>query len=241
MAATTARESVRHFAGYETWKSISDRFLAALLIVVLSPLLVIIALGVMIDSPGGPFFRQERIGKAGRKFTLYKFRSMHRKHDDSKYQAFLKKYIIENVSTRLDENGQDVYQLIRDPRVTRFGFFLRRTSLDELPQLVNILKGEMAFIGPRPDIPFAVNMYEERHKARLRARPGVTGLWQVSGRRKLSFDDMVRLDVEYIERQSLALDAKILLFTVREMLFPDGAGKRVKDSAGDQPSKLETE
>jgi lipopolysaccharide/colanic/teichoic acid biosynthesis glycosyltransferase len=142
-------------------------------------------------------------------------------NDNSKHLAYLQKYIIENSSSWLDENGQDVYELVYDPRITRFGSLLRRSSLDELPQLINVLKGDMAFIGPRPDIPFAVEMYKNHHRNRLRVKPGITGLWQVSGRRSLSFENMVQLDVDYVNQQSLALDAKILLLTVREILFPD--------------------
>lgn len=234
---TSPEKTMGNTSRYESLKSLCDRFFAFLLIIILSPFLFLIAVVVMLDSPGHPLFRQERIGKKGHKFTLYKFRSMYLNHDDSKYKEFIHKYVTENLSTRLDENGEDAYQLIRDPRVTRFGNILRRTSLDELPQLINILKGEMAFIGPRPDIPFAVNMYKEHHKRRLDVKPGVTGLWQVSGRRLMSFDDTVRLDVEYIQRQSPALDAKIFLGTIREMLLPYGDGKKIKQHTKDSGSK----
>lgn len=229
---------MRNLSGYESWKSIFERVLAFLLTVILFPLLLFIAIGVMIDSPGHPLFRQERIGKDGRKFTLYKFRSMYLNHDDTKYQAFLKKFITEKADSWLDEKGKDAYEMVHDPRVTRLGLILRRTGLDELPQLINIFKGEMAFIGPRPDIPFAVSMYQEHHKSRLRARPGITGLWQVSGRRRLSFEDMVRLDVDYIQRQSPALDAKIVLLTVREMLFPDRTEKNQTGNTDIEPPDL---
>jgi lipopolysaccharide/colanic/teichoic acid biosynthesis glycosyltransferase len=204
---------------YESWKSVFERILSFILVLVLSPLLIIIAIGIIIDSPGPPIFRQERVGKGGHKFILYKFRSMYVNHDDSKYHAYLRKYLTTNSSSWL-ENGQDVYELVHDPRVTRLGRFIRRTFIDELPQLINILKGEMSFIGPRPDIPFAVNMYQEHHKNRLRVKPGLTGLWQISGRRKLTFDEMVKMDVDYIERQSLVLDLKISLSTMREMILP---------------------
>ncbi|OGO22505.1 MAG: hypothetical protein A2144_10705 [Chloroflexi bacterium RBG_16_50_9] len=230
MAVCTVVKSIQNLTKYQLWKDIFDRFFAMLLLVVLSPLLILIAIGVMIDSPGKPLFCQERIGKDGRKFILFKFRSMYQNHDDSKYKEFIRKYVNENITSRLDENGKDAYELIQDPRVTRFGALLRRTSLDELPQLINVLKGEMAFIGPRPDIPFTVEMYQDHHRNRLLVKPGITGLWQVSGRRSCSFDDMVRLDIDYINRQSPALDARILLLTVREMLSPDGA----RDGAASQ-------
>jgi lipopolysaccharide/colanic/teichoic acid biosynthesis glycosyltransferase len=147
---------------------------------------------------------------------------MYRNNDDSKYKAFLQSYVLENASSPLDENGQDIYELFRDPRVTRFGSLLRKTNIDELPQLINVLKGDMALIGPRPDIPFMVEMYKEYHLNRLRVKPGITGLWQVSGRGYLSFDDMVHLDLEYINRQSLLLDAKIVLLTIRQALMCNG-------------------
>ena len=214
-------ECTRELSTYTWWKNIFDRFLALLAIVILSPLLALIAILVRVDSPGSPIFRQERVGKDGRRFTIYKFRTMYEDNDDSKYKAFLQKYVFEDISSRLDENGQDIYALVHDPRVTRFGSLLRKASLDELLQLVNVLKGEMAFVGPRPDIPFTVAMYQPHHRDRLRVRPGITGLWQVSGRRSLSFEETVRLDLDYINRQSLLLDAKILLLTVREILTRD--------------------
>lgn len=188
---------------------------------ILSPFLALIAILVRVDSPGSPIFRQERVGKDERRFTIYKFRTMYEDNDDSKYKAFLQKYVFEDITSRLDENGQDIYELVYDPRVTRFGSLLRKASLDELLQLVNVLKGEMAFVGPRPDIPFTVAMYQPHHRDRLRVRPGITGLWQVSGRRSLSFEETVRLDIDYVNRQSLLLDAKILLLTVREILTRD--------------------
>jgi lipopolysaccharide/colanic/teichoic acid biosynthesis glycosyltransferase len=206
---------------YTWWKSIIERILALLAIVVLSPLLVLIALGIRIDSPGNPVFRQERIGRDGNSFTIYKFRTMYTNNDDSKYKEFLQKYVKENADSRLDEKGQDTYELVHDPRVTRLGYLLRKTSLDEVPQLFNVAKGDMALIGPRPDIPFTAAMYNDEHRQRLLVKPGITGLWQVSGRRSLTFDDMVRLDCEYIDRQSPFLDAKIVLLTVREVLMRD--------------------
>lgn len=214
-------EYTRELSKYTWWKNIFDRFLALLAIVILSPFLALIAILVRVDSPGSPIFRQERVGKDERRFTIYKFRTMYEDNDDSKYKAFLQKYVFEDITSRLDENGQDIYELVYDPRVTRFGSLLRKASLDELLQLVNVLKGEMAFVGPRPDIPFTVAMYQPHHRDRLRVRLGITGLWQVSGRRSLSFEETVRLDIDYVNRQSLLLDAKILLLTVREILTRD--------------------
>ena len=206
---------------YRRWKNVIERAFALLALAILTPLLALVALAVRLDSPGSPVFCQERVGKDGRRFNLYKFRSMYKNKDDSRHREFLQRFVRDNITSRLDENGSDIFQLIRDPRVTRIGTVLRRTGLDELLQLVNVLKGDMALIGPRPDIPFTVEMYQKHHYRRLRVKPGITGLWQVSGRRSLSFEDMVRLDLEYIDRESPLLDAKILLLTAREVLLRD--------------------
>jgi lipopolysaccharide/colanic/teichoic acid biosynthesis glycosyltransferase len=148
---------------------------------------------------------------------------MYQDNDDSKYREFIREYVRGNTSSESGGNGHDIREVIH-ARVTRAGFLLRKFSLDELPQFFNVLKGDMVFIGPRPDIPFAVELYQDHHRERLGVKPGMTGLWQVSGgRRSLSFEDMVRLDIDYIKRQSLILDAKILLLTVREVLNRDAA------------------
>ncbi|KPJ66678.1 MAG: hypothetical protein AMJ43_07285 [Coxiella sp. DG_40] len=202
---------------YVQLKNVLDPLLALLALVLLSPLLALIAIGVSVDSPGKPIFRQLRVGKHGRRFMIYKFRTMYQNNDDSNLKLFLKKYVEEGITSRFDENGHDKYQLVCDPRVTRFGSLLRKTNLDEILQLLNVLKGEMSLIGPRPEIPFTAEMYKPHHKKRLLAKPGMTGLYQVSGRRGLSFDDQVGLDVEYINKQSPLMDAKILLLTVREV------------------------
>jgi lipopolysaccharide/colanic/teichoic acid biosynthesis glycosyltransferase len=214
---------IRKLYKYQLLKSILDHLLAFLVLVILSPLLLFIAIVIKLDSPGDPILRQERIGKDGRIFTLYKFRSMYINPDDTKYKAFLQEYIKGNVSGQLSENKEDTYELIKDPRVTRFGAILRKTNLDELPQFFNILKGDMSIVGPRPDIPFAVAMYKDHHLKRLRVTPGITGLWQVSERKKMSFEDMIRLDIAYIERKSLLLDIKIMFLTVRTILKGDGS------------------
>jgi lipopolysaccharide/colanic/teichoic acid biosynthesis glycosyltransferase/nucleoside-diphosphate-sugar epimerase len=202
--------------------NVTNRILSFLAIIVISPLLAIIALGIKLDSRESPIFAQERVGKDGNKFTAYKFRSMHSNNDDSEYKEYLKQYVIENVPYRFDENGNAIYK-VDDSAVTRFGRFLRKTNLDELPQLVNILKGEMSFVGPRPDVPYAVDMYSEWHRQRLLVKPGMTGLWQVRKRKCLSFEDMVRLDIEYINNRSLWLDTKILLLTVGTIIAGDGS------------------
>lgn len=148
---------------------------------------------------------------------------MYADNDDGQYRAYLARYVRSNAPFRVTEDGQPVYKVVDDPRVTRVGGLLRKTNLDELPQFVNVLRGEMSLVGPRPDIPYAVQMYEARHRQRLEAKPGITGLWQVCGRKNLSFEDMVKMDVDYIRRQSLLLDARILLRTVLVVLGRDGS------------------
>jgi lipopolysaccharide/colanic/teichoic acid biosynthesis glycosyltransferase len=211
-----------HWFNYPGLKSFVECPLAALAMVVLSPVLLLMAIGIRLDSPGSPIFVQERVGKDGRRFKCYKFRCMPVDNDDGEYKAYLSRYVRDNVPYRVDENGRGVYKVDELP-VMRVGALLRKTNLDELPQLLNIVKGEMSFIGPRPDIPYAVEMYSDWHRERLRAKPGITGLWQVRGRRNLSFEDMVRLDVDYIKRQSLWLDTKIMLLTVKIILRRDGS------------------
>jgi lipopolysaccharide/colanic/teichoic acid biosynthesis glycosyltransferase len=204
-------------------KELADRLVALVVLIGLSPLLALVAIAIRLDSPGSPVFCQERLGKAGRPFTVFKFRTMHTNNDDGQYKAYLGEYIRSNAPFRVDEDGQPVYKVVDDPRVTRLGRLLRRTNLDEFPQFVNVLRGEMSVVGPRPDIPFAVEMYEERHRQRLGAKPGITGLWQVYGRKNLSFEEMVSIDIDYISRQSLLLDARILLRTALVILGRDGS------------------
>lgn len=222
-------KGVRRLFAYSCWKGILDRLLAVLGIVVLSPLLALIAIGIRVDSPGSPIFAQERVGKDGCRFTAYKFRTMHVNNDDSDYKAYLRRLITQGVPYGVDRQGRPVYKVADDPRVTRVGALLRKTNLDELPQLFNMLKGEMSFVGPRPDIPFAVELYEDWHKKRFSVKPGITGLWQVCGRAGLSFDQMVRLDIDYVERQSPLLDGKIMLLTVGTVLGRDGSYRELKE------------
>lgn len=208
---------------YQWWKNTFDRVLALLAIVALSPLMGIIAIGIHFDSPGSAIFRRDQIGENGRKFVAYKFRTMYANNDDIEYKTYLVKYVMENAPYRIEPDGKPVYKVLDDPRVTKFGNILRKTNLDELPQLFNVLKGEMSLVGPRPDVPFAVAMYKDWHQKRLGAKPGITGLWQVCRRKSLSFESMVRLDIDYIKRQSLSLDAKILFLTLGTVLRRDGS------------------
>jgi lipopolysaccharide/colanic/teichoic acid biosynthesis glycosyltransferase len=214
-----AGKHLQHLFSYAWCKGVLDPCLALLAFIALSPFFLIIMITIRIDSRGSPIFRQERVGKDGRRFTLYKFRSMFQIHDDKKYQAYIKKYVQENLATVTNEAGEDIYELIHDPRVTRVGLLLRRTNLDELPQLLNVVKGDMSFVGPRHDIPLAVELYNDYHKKRLAVKPGLTGAWQaLPERRWLSFDEVVRTDLDYISRLSLTRDLKIVLLTLCQLL-----------------------
>ncbi len=189
-----------------------DILLAALALTLGLPILALIALAIRLDSPGPIIFRQTRVGQDGRPFEMYKFRSM-RQGSEAELADLLD----------LNEAEGPWFKMRRDPRLTRVGQFLRRTSLDEVPQLWNVLRGEMSIVGPRPPLPNEVEQYQEWHRKRLQVLPGITGLWQVSGRSLLSFDEMVLLDIHYIENWSLWLDLKILLLTIPQVLLGRGA------------------
>lgn len=217
------KTGLRYLATYRWWKGIFDPILALFALIILLPFLALLGLAIRLDSPGGALHRREQVGKNGRTFTAYKFRTMHANNDDREYKAYLVKYIKENAPYKIETNGQAIYKVVDDPRVTRVGSILRKTNLDELPQFINVLKGEMSFIGPRPDIPFAVALYRDWHRKRLCVKPGITGLWQVCRRKCLSFEGMIRLDIDYIKKQSLILDIKIVFLTVVTILKRDGS------------------
>ena len=194
-------------------KRLLDVAIAGLSLLVLLPFLPLVVLLIKATSPGPILFRQIRCGLNGRRFTLYKFRSM--VADAEAKQAEV---------GHLNELNGPVFKAANDPRLTTIGRWLRKTSIDELPQLVNVLKGEMSLVGPRPPIPSEVTRYEAWQRRRLSMRPGITGYWQVNGRNGIrDFDKWMRLDLEYIDRWSLALDTKILLKTVPTVLFGIGA------------------
>jgi len=193
-------------------KRAMDVVLSALTLLVAAPLMALIALAIHLDSPGPVLYRQTRVGRDGRTFTLHKFRSMKKGADEEREKLL-----------RLNETTGPIFKIRRDPRLTRTGRILRRLSLDELPQLWNVLRGEMSLVGPRPPMPREVEEYEEWHRRRLDIAPGITGLWQVSGRSDLTFDEMVMLDLFYAENWSLGLDVSILLRTVPSVLLGTGA------------------
>ncbi|HEY0407214.1 MAG TPA: sugar transferase [Pyrinomonadaceae bacterium] len=204
-------------------KRVSDIIIAGVALLFLSPLWLIIAALIKLDSRGHVFYKQERVGMDGRIFLFYKFRTMRLDADDATHREYQRKYIAGSPDTNLGDEQRPAYKLLTDNRITRVGRLLRRLSLDELPQLLNVLGGDMSIVGPRPPIPYEVEAYELWHRKRLDMKPGLTGLWQVSGRNRLTFDEMVRLDLFYIENWSLLLDLKIILRTLPVMLRGDDA------------------
>ena len=208
-------------------KRVMDIIGSALILVICAPAFLIIALAIKGSSKGPVFFKQQRIGQYGKSFTFLKFRSMHVDNNPGIH----KEYVEQLIAGRAERNpsngngdGAGVYKLTNDLRITRVGAFLRRSSLDELPQFLNVLRGEMSLVGPRPAIPYEVEAYQTWHRRRvLEVKPGITGLWQVSGRCRVKFDEAVRLDIRYAKNWSPWLDIKILLRTPRAVWSGEGA------------------
>ncbi len=194
-------------------------------LIVFLPLFIIIPALVKLSSKGPVLFRQTRVGERGRPFTFLKFRSMHINGDERIHSDYVRKLILEEKAHKTLEDGAGkIYKIKDDPRVTRLGRWLRRTSLDELPQFFNVLKGDMSLVGPRPPIPYELENYEAWHLRRVvEAKPGITGLWQVRGRSLTTFSEMVRMDISYINGWSLWLDIKLILLTPWSMLTSRGA------------------
>jgi lipopolysaccharide/colanic/teichoic acid biosynthesis glycosyltransferase len=229
MAAGTTLTSVSAGAGAAGVSRATERACRALdivgavvLLVALSPLIALIALAIRLDSPGGAIFRQRRVGRGMKPFTVNKFRSMHSAAASDAHRAYVLELITGGTSVASLEND-GIYKLKGDDRVTRVGRVLRRTSLDELPQLWNVLRGEMSLVGPRPSIPYEVERYPEEWHVRFSVPPGLTGLWQVSGRCQLTWEQMIELDLEYVRRRSFWFNVWILLRTVPVVLLGKGA------------------
>ncbi len=206
---------------YLPLKRVVDVVLSATALLILLPLLVMLALAIKLHSPGPVLFRQTRIGKDGKPFTFLKFRSMRDSADTSIHQEHVAALIRNHALAPTDGKSAKIE---RDPRITGLGRILRKTSVDELPQLINVLRGEMSLIGPRPCIPYEAELFQEWHKRRFEVLPGLTGWWQIKGRNRVSFDDAMRMDIYYIDHLSLWLDLKILIFTPFAVLTGKGAG-----------------
>jgi lipopolysaccharide/colanic/teichoic acid biosynthesis glycosyltransferase len=190
------------------------------LLVACAPVWLLIAALVRLSSPGPVLFRQERVGFLGRRFTMLKFRTMYTGVDEAVHREFVGRFIADD----LPSTSAALFKLANDPRITPLGRLLRKTSLDELPQLWNVVRGEMSLVGPRPPLPYELERYAPWHHRRvLEARPGLTGLWQVRGRSRTTFDEMVRLDLRYVRTRSLGTDLRILLATPRAVISGKGA------------------
>jgi lipopolysaccharide/colanic/teichoic acid biosynthesis glycosyltransferase len=198
---------------YRYVKRLVDLALGTISLVLALPLILVVAVAIKLDSHGPVWFKQQRVGLGGRPFTMLKFRSMVPDADESVHRDYYQRLVDGTAEARVNEDGDPVF-LLDDPRVTRVGRFLRRTSLDELPNLVNVLQGSMSLVGPRPPIPYEVQLYDERSKVKLEVKPGMTGLAQISGRGSLTFAEIIDYDLEYVERASLGLDLMILLKTL---------------------------
>jgi lipopolysaccharide/colanic/teichoic acid biosynthesis glycosyltransferase len=219
----TRRDNAKKF--FCVTKRIMDFAGSALALLLFAPILLVIAIAIKLTSEGPVFFRQKRVGQYGEQFVFLKFRSMYVNNDASEHKQFVQQLIAGNaVSNGSDKTGPAVYKLTNDRRITRVGGFLRKTSLDELPQFWNVLRGEMSLVGPRPPVSYEVEAYDIWHRRRLlEAKPGITGLWQVNGRSRVTFDEMVRLDLRYAKTWSPWMDVKILLRTPGAVVFGDGA------------------
>jgi len=209
---------------YKPYYTIAKRLMDIVFSLAMAPFVGFLSLVIIIlvrfDSPGPIFFVQERIGKGGKPFKIYKFRTMYQNIDRENHRSFMKAF----VKGRAQTNGnKQVFKPFRKFQVTPVGRLLRRTSLDELPQLINIFKGEMSLVGPRPNVPWEVEEYQRWHEERLEVLPGITGLAQIRGRSGIEFDEIVRHDIEYVEQQSLWLDIKILWWTFSSVLLGTGA------------------
>jgi lipopolysaccharide/colanic/teichoic acid biosynthesis glycosyltransferase len=199
--------------GYLIAKRVLDLAIAIPLLVLLSPLLTLVGLMIKVWDRGSVFFTQTRVGKDGKEFTCYKFRSMvpHAERLKDELQA------------QNHHGDPRTFKIPRDPRITWIGRIIRKTSIDELPQLLNVVAGDMSLVGPRPPVPSEVNLYSDRDHRRLHVQPGITCIWQVSGRGDLPFTEQVRLDLEYIQNRSLLLDLKLLLWTLPAVITGRGA------------------
>ena len=217
----TIPRATRATRTYLASKRALDLTVAVIALIALSPVLLVIAILIRRDSEGPALFRQTRIGRYGKPFTCYKFRTMFQNASEQAHRAYIEAYSKGQVAAA--NNPDAPFKIERDPRITPLGNFLRRSSLDELPQLINVVKGDMSLVGPRPDVAYSVALYKDWHKLRLATQPGLTGLWQVRGRGRVSFEEGMRLDCEYVQQQCLRLDVEILLQTVPAVLSMRGA------------------
>jgi len=213
------------FEQYLKLKRVMDVSFCLFLIPFLIIPFILISLAIVIDSPGSPIFSQERVGYKGKKFRILKFRTLWKDYDDKEDRKFMKSYINGGTTDHSPEDERVAkFKPLHNQDVTRIGKLLRKTSLDELPQIINVLRGEMTIVGPRPNVVWEVEAYKSWHYVRLNVQPGITGLAQVLGRSEISFDDIVRYDIQYTKNQSLHMDAWIFRRTLNAIIDRNGAG-----------------
>ncbi len=217
------QNTLRVDKGYLRVKRVLDLVFTILILIPLFIVIAIVAVLIRIDSKGPIFFRQKRIGMNGVEFDLFKLRSMYVDSDDSVHRESIKQYM-NGAALNGKENSGILYKLVDDPRVTRVGQFIRKYSIDELPQFINVLRGEMTLVGPRPPLPYEVEEYGPHEWIRLFGKPGLTGTWQVYGRSRVPFQEMVDMDIEYLGHQSVLLDLKLIASTLPVMLQGRGGG-----------------
>lgn len=201
-----------HSSLYEAAKRVFDLLVGLAVAVLMIPIIPVIALMIKLDSPGPIFFRQKRVGKNGKIFDFYKFRSMYDRAESRKKEV-----------ESLNEKDGPIFKIRSDPRITPVGKFLRRSSFDEIPQIFNVLKGDMSIVGPRPHLPSEVEQYQPWHRRRLEVSPGITCFWQISGRSQVSFNEWMRLDMEYLKHRSFKTDLMIFLKTIPAVMARKGA------------------
>lgn len=215
------QSTIRIGKGYLRAKRILDIVFTILILIPLCIVIVLFAVLIRIDSKGPIFFRQKRVGQSGVEFYLLKLRSMYVDSDDSLHRESVKLFM-NGASLNGNSDSDSQYKLVDDPRVTKVGRFIRKTSIDELPQFINVLWGEMTLVGPRPPLPYEVEEYGPREWMRLSGKPGLTGPWQVYGRSRVPFKKMVTMDIEYLGQQSLLEDLKLIALTLPVMLIGRG-------------------
>ena len=210
--------------GYLFAKRVFDLFICLGGLPAVLCLIAFFATAIVLDSPGSPFFIQERVGKDGRRFRMYKFRTLRCDYNEPAHRLYMQTFVLGENDASLNSPCSTGNKPPIQNDITRVGNFLRKNSLDELPQIFNVLKGEMSLIGPRPNVTWEVEIYKEWHYARLGVLPGITGLAQVRGRSNITFDEIVRNDLEYIQKQSFKLDLQILWWTILGVIGGEGAG-----------------
>lgn len=208
--------------GYAVFKRLSDVIVGSLVLVLGSPIWVLVGLIIRLTSPGPALYRGVQVGLAAKPFTYYKFRTM-RQGSDQHHRDWLKDFVLRDRPYAFDEDQQPIYKAIEDPRVTRIGRLLRRTSLDEVPQFINVVVGQMSVVGPRPTHPAEFEHFDARAKRRLAVKPGITGLYQIEGRGRVPFSRVLELDMEYIRRRSVGMDLRIMARTAAAMISGRGA------------------